>query len=407
MDFEKILELLPDYAQGTLSGAEEAAVRQAVAQSESLRTELAKLKAYYEAAGDLEEVKAPGDFVSKVNAKIDARKGLLGRVLLPVWPKVPLELAGLAVTIVLVIIVFNPFTLRNVPRELLGEQPVASAPTSAPSAVLDSEQEFEEVEEVGRSTAEPSDRAAGPRTAAPARQSRKPQATAPVASAAPRAPARPTPSAAPERQFAPEPQPSLAAGARSEEKRTAAAAGAAPSPQPSPAPPPSVAAAPAPPPPAPAASPKAEAEVAYAQDDVALERRKLKEEAEAVSVMTLAIDDRSIDRSDVDDRRSRKTRDEAGAAKAAAEQASSYPSVEEKAFSLVVAAVKRHGGTIRLRSRMEEPNPQRTYVVTLPPGSLDKVREEFKSLGVLKDIDLNLDASSAERVTFRLGVTVE
>jgi len=404
MDYEKIHELLPDYARGRLSPAEADQVRLAVEGSESLRREKESLQAYYKALSTQAPVRAPGDFLVKVNAKIDARQGLLARVLLPVWPKVPLELAGLAVTVVLVIVLFNPFTLRNVPPEVL-EQPAPAAERKAPA------------EKPPQPSVAASD-LAKPET--PARSSdKKGTATSPAEKRAPAQPPRSDPAAAPaagaglasgdarahavgevkkESGFAEAMPYASEPTARDEDLAELATA------------------------PAPAAAPSAaggslaEAENSKAKDaeGLALERRRLKQETEAVSVMTVVIDDRSLDRSDVDDsRRSRgKTRAAAEVASEAKAQDAApapvvYRSLEEKAFGLVEDIVRRHGGTLTLRSVMNAPKPQRTYVVSLPREEFEAAREELRALGTVSDIDLNLDASDAARLYFRLGVTVE
>jgi hypothetical protein len=315
-----------------------------------------------------------------------------------VWPKVPLELAGVAVTVVLVVMVFNPFTMKNVPHEVL-QEPLALRPelTEQAPVLREADAEAEETSRTGDLNAGRQEDSRATRSAPKPAKPAKPRA-APAPAPVPPPPAASGGGAG---GFAPEP-PSLVAASRAEDlvdkKAEYAAAPASP-----PAPQPLASA-------APAGEPLSEADV-YSKDDVALERRKLQKETEAVSVMTLAIDDRTVDRDGVVDgrRTGSRARDEAaGAAKSSAESpGAGYASVEEKAFAQVEAVVKRHGGTIKLRSRMESPKPQRTYVVVLPSSVLDTVREEFKALGLLKDLDLNLDAASAEKVTFRLGVTVE
>lgn len=118
MDGNRIHELLADYVRGSLGPEETARVDEALGSSEPLRAECEKLRAYYAAMNELGSVRAPDDFLDKVHARIE-RGGVVRRMakrlFLPLPLKLPIELAGLAVTAVLVLIVYRPFEKGSVP----------------------------------------------------------------------------------------------------------------------------------------------------------------------------------------------------------------------------------------------------------------------------------------------------
>jgi hypothetical protein len=118
MDTARIHELLPDYVRGHLPAEERAAVERALARSEELRRERDRLEAYYGAMNALGAVKAPDDFLEKIHNRIETGgvvKRLLRRLFLPMPVKLPLELAGLAVTAVLILMIYQPFERDGVP----------------------------------------------------------------------------------------------------------------------------------------------------------------------------------------------------------------------------------------------------------------------------------------------------
>lgn len=414
MDYEQIAHLLPDYVKGRLNESDSRTVRTAVERSASLQKELHRLEAYYGALELVDEERAPGDFLSRVNAGIDREtglRGLLRRLLFPLHVKLPLELVGLGVTALLVVMLFNPFTLENVPREFLEEgpplppDPVAEEQRpAAGSSRAEEDAEHEAPEQKRRPKAQPkapprpprrADAKAKKRGAEPASPRREP--SPPVAAAAP------SPKAArPQRDriasalrgpqesdrlsdkldFAPEPP----AAAAKESGGVAAQKKAAPlSPRAEIVAPP------------PASAPQAAADDAAgaAEEELMLERRQLRRTDEAVAVMTLDISDRSIDDSDVRSRRHRG--DDEGL----------FESVAHKAWHLVEETITRHGGTIGGRVTVLSPDPRRIYTVSLAPSSLEALRRELRALGTLEDIDLNLEAAGANRISFRLGVTVK
>ncbi len=419
MDYEKILHMLPDYAAGRLEPREREEVRAALEKDPALERQLDAYRAYHDAVGKLEEVRVPGDFVDKVNRRIDERRGLRGllhTLFVPVFPKLPLEVLGLGLTVALVIMLFNPFTLKNVPREVLEEAPAAARSNSVPvmpdtgvsadeegmaaggvdalrkaPAAPEGREPRQAPEEGGRAPEERKERdARGPSLTTSNRvehlldhdkaqnvQKQERYAVGPKAKKRARGTAR---AAAP----APSPPPAEAKPRTSETEQAEAA------PESPPAPVSSAATKPA----GDDESKDALSEQQRAAD-VALERRKLRASTEAVSVMTLTVDERDID-SDGVARRWGRGNDDAR-----------YSSVADKVYHLVERAIEKHGGSYTIRSTVTSLKQQRVYVVAAPRSAFEPLRAAFAKLGALKDIDLNLDLAGAERITFRLAVRVE
>ncbi len=421
MDYEKILERLPDYVAGRLDPDAAEQGRVALETDAGLRREHDALRAYYDAVGSLDDVRAPGDFVDAVNRRIDSRRGLRGLVhtlFVPLPPKLPLEIVGLGVTVALVILLFNPFTLKNVPREALEQAPAVSrfhAPASPGAAPPDTGRLLEKQRSAARTPAA-SKRLAPPPTAGPHQPRPKPstkqreweRSAVKEERDESRSSQGPADGAGGDDADADTPQAGKATGGT-------LVAAAPPSPvEPKPRTMKKAEKAPASPPPTLASSmaslgaeteasaDRAAAERA-AEETALLERRKLRAASEAVSVMTLTVDERDIDRGDVARGRRSRERENAGPRNEDGE----FRSVADKVYHLVERVISKHGGRYTIRSTVTTPRPQRVYVVTVPRTAFDPIRAELVELGALKDIDLNLDATEAERVTFRLAVRVD
>jgi hypothetical protein len=110
MNIDRSRELLYDYARGRLSEQDRSDVEEQLQSSEELRTELEKVKTYYAAIHEMDPVPVPGRFLEKVHLRIDSKgkRSLLNRLLYPLHLKLPIEFAGVAATVVLVIFVFFP-----------------------------------------------------------------------------------------------------------------------------------------------------------------------------------------------------------------------------------------------------------------------------------------------------------
>lgn len=118
MDNNKIKEMLPDYVQGLLSEEDSLAVKEQLEKSEPLRKEYEELRSYYHAIGTLKPVKAPHNFLDKIHSRIEAPSPLaqvLKKLFYPFHIKIPIELAGVVLTAVLLILIYNPFSSKKIP----------------------------------------------------------------------------------------------------------------------------------------------------------------------------------------------------------------------------------------------------------------------------------------------------
>jgi hypothetical protein len=144
MEIEKIKELLPDYIQGLLSKEDAVAVKEQLAKSEPLRREYEELRSYYDAINTLKPVKAPSNFLDSVHARIALQPPLVKfvkTVFEPFHIKIPLELAGVVLTTVLVILVFNPFKKGTIPPIVFDEPEIQTEKPSVESRVVEEKTE--------------------------------------------------------------------------------------------------------------------------------------------------------------------------------------------------------------------------------------------------------------------------
>jgi len=139
MDINNIKEMLPDYIRGLLSEEDSSAVKKQLDESEALRREYESLRSYYQAIDSLKQAKAPDTFLDKVHDRIDAktaRGGLFQSLFFPLHVKLPLEFAGVALTIVLLVLVYNPFNPKNIPPVTFDETGItAKKPKPSESTV--------------------------------------------------------------------------------------------------------------------------------------------------------------------------------------------------------------------------------------------------------------------------------
>jgi hypothetical protein len=124
---EELRAMIPDYVRGLLSPAEAKEVESALESSPEIYPEFEAAQSYYAALNQIPEVKAPTDFIDRVNRRIDSVPLLPRlRALLfePLAVKLPFELAGVAACLVVALVLFNPFSSRG---RLPAEKPVAAA----------------------------------------------------------------------------------------------------------------------------------------------------------------------------------------------------------------------------------------------------------------------------------------
>ncbi len=127
MDKDTQKTLLADYVRGRCTPEQVAQVGKMLAQSEELRNECAALRDYYQALDTIPKPQAPDTFLESVKTRIQEPSPMskvFKRLFHPLPIKIPLEIAGLTATIILVILIYNPFDLRNAPPVDFDDAPV-------------------------------------------------------------------------------------------------------------------------------------------------------------------------------------------------------------------------------------------------------------------------------------------
>ncbi len=110
MSCTEIKKLLSEYIDGALEVDKKAVVEEHLASCKNCSEEAALLKACVEKINFLEKVEAPEDFLKKVKERVERRsvfQEMMRGLFVPVRIKVPLELAGVAASVVLAIIILN------------------------------------------------------------------------------------------------------------------------------------------------------------------------------------------------------------------------------------------------------------------------------------------------------------
>ncbi len=118
MNDNEIRELLPDYVCDLLNKEESAKIDKLIQNSDSLRKECEELRSYFNSIKTLKPVKAPNNFLNNVQNRIVVTSPLtkvVHKLFHPLQIKIPIELAGLAATVVVVALIFNPFDQKNIP----------------------------------------------------------------------------------------------------------------------------------------------------------------------------------------------------------------------------------------------------------------------------------------------------
>jgi hypothetical protein len=140
MNDRELLQLLPDYVAGRVDSQLGRLIEERCAASEELRGALETARRYTDALGAIEEVRAPDDFLDKVHRRIEEPSGMLRRLFTPIRRRLPVELAGVLVTALLVLFLFNPFsgelpqlrTSRPVQKYESRQQPAPVSPAAIP-----------------------------------------------------------------------------------------------------------------------------------------------------------------------------------------------------------------------------------------------------------------------------------
>lgn len=113
MDKNSLNTMLHDYLQGKLSPAEIKHIEKILKEKPELNKDLKNIRDYYNTLSMLDPVKAPDDFLDKVHSKISTKSSLLSKIFSPKW--LSAEVAGLALSIGLVILIVNPFNFKEAP----------------------------------------------------------------------------------------------------------------------------------------------------------------------------------------------------------------------------------------------------------------------------------------------------
>jgi hypothetical protein len=113
MECSRVNKLFSEYLDGTLEERTRRMLEEHLAACGGCAEDLRTLRSCVAALGSLDKVKAPADFLEKVHARIelDERASWLGRfkekLFFPLHVKVPLEMAGLAVAVLLVVFLYH------------------------------------------------------------------------------------------------------------------------------------------------------------------------------------------------------------------------------------------------------------------------------------------------------------
>jgi len=133
MECSRVNELFSEYLDGTLDDKTRRMLEGHLAACGSCAEDLKTLRSCVAALGSLDKVRAPADFLEKVQARIelDERASWLGwfkeKLFFPVHVKVPLEMAGLAMAALLVVFLYHGTKQRVGPGYV---PPRAEAPTA-------------------------------------------------------------------------------------------------------------------------------------------------------------------------------------------------------------------------------------------------------------------------------------
>jgi hypothetical protein len=137
MNDREIRESLHDYVRGLLGDKEKKEIEAAIVSSASLKKELERVRAYYKALDEMEPVRASGDFLEKVHARIQAQTGLAGlvkKLFFPLHIKVPLEAVGVTATVLLVVLLYTPYVSQKQALENTKQQAAEENAPKPPAA---------------------------------------------------------------------------------------------------------------------------------------------------------------------------------------------------------------------------------------------------------------------------------
>jgi hypothetical protein len=108
---EEIRGMIPDFVRGLLPPEEAQVVANALSTIPVLAKELDAAKRYYTVLNQLPESDIPVDFLDRINRRIDHKpwiQNIIDLLFKPFFPKIPLEFAGLAACLVVVVVMLKP-----------------------------------------------------------------------------------------------------------------------------------------------------------------------------------------------------------------------------------------------------------------------------------------------------------
>jgi hypothetical protein len=148
---EEIRAMIPDYVRGLLSPLEAKEVEAAVASFPEISQDFEAARAYYSALNQIPEVRAPADFMDRVNHGIDHKPlwpGVRKFLFEPLHIKLPIEFAAVAASLIIMLAIKNPFMPKEqlfatnaAPVARYHEPEVSSVPAESARPVVKKEQE--------------------------------------------------------------------------------------------------------------------------------------------------------------------------------------------------------------------------------------------------------------------------
>lgn len=124
MNCHNIIELLSEYADDLLDSKTKKDIRKHLMTCKDCSHEYSLMQRYIKKMTSLKTIKAPADFLQKVNNNINEKfsfKRFSRFLFYPLEVKIPLEAAGLVTTILLIIFIFGPF--KNLKQSFVKEVP--------------------------------------------------------------------------------------------------------------------------------------------------------------------------------------------------------------------------------------------------------------------------------------------
>ncbi len=126
MDCKKIKPLLTDYINKELSNELENEVKNHIVNCEKCKQKLNFLKKYFIEIKNIKPIKAPDDLLDKIHLRLTKKSGfknLVKKLFIPLQIKIPLEIITIAVSVIFVILLFNPVKQLFIKQPIISEKP--------------------------------------------------------------------------------------------------------------------------------------------------------------------------------------------------------------------------------------------------------------------------------------------